>query len=109
MDPSGPGGTATFIGSTVPTVAAGWYTTSVPMSAANWTVADGTWAAVLGNVTEFKLQIEAVFTTGAFPGEVTGIDNVMLSPVPEPSTYALFASGLLGMGVITRRRSRQQA
>jgi len=29
--------------------------------------------------------------------------------VPEPSTYALFASGLVGMGMIARRRRNQQA
>jgi len=41
------------------------------------------------------------------------LDNVVLSaggdviaaPVPEPSTWALFAGGLLAMGSILRRRS----
>ncbi len=94
---SGPGGTATFIASTVPTVAAGWFPNSVPMLAENWTVTGGSWVDVLANVTEFKLQIEAVFTTAAFPGEVTGIDNVTLSPVPEPASLLLFGAGGLAL------------
>lgn len=41
-------------------------------------------------------------------------DNLMqeqlgFSPVPEPSTYALLATGLLGVGAIARRRRAQQA
>jgi len=36
-------------------------------------------------------------------------EQLGFSPVPEPSTYALFASGLLGMSVIARRRRSQQA
>lgn len=41
-------------------------------------------------------------------------DNLMqeqlgFSPVPEPSTYALLASGLLGVGAIARRRRALQA
>ncbi len=35
-----------------------------------------------------------------------GIDNFSLvsRPVPEPSTYALFAAGLIGIGALARRR-----
>lgn len=35
-------------------------------------------------------------------------EQLGFSAVPEPSTYALFASGLLGVGTITRRRRKQQ-
>jgi hypothetical protein len=43
-----------------------------------------------------------------------GDDNLMqeqlgFSPVPEPSTYALLASGLLGGGAIARRRRAKRA
>ena len=32
-------------------------------------------------------------------------DNVTITPVPEPTTYALLALGLAGIGLIARRRS----
>lgn len=41
-------------------------------------------------------------------GEFTTIDNVGVSAVPEPSTYALIA-GIFGLGVILRRRFRKTA
>ena len=34
-------------------------------------------------------------------------DLLVTTPVPEPSTYALFAAGLAGMGFVARRRSRR--
>ena len=40
----------------------------------------------------------------------TAIDNIRLdnaNPVPEPSTYALMALGLLGIGIMRRRQMRQ--
>ena len=34
-------------------------------------------------------------------------DFLVTTPVPEPSTYALFAAGLAGIGFVARRRSRR--
>lgn len=34
-------------------------------------------------------------------------DFMVTTPVPEPSTYALFAAGLAGIGFVARRRSRR--
>jgi len=34
----------------------------------------------------------------------TGVDDISLSAVPEPSTYALLATGLLVIGVFKQRR-----
>lgn len=34
-------------------------------------------------------------------------DNLVLTPVPEPSTYALALTGLLAVGVVARSRRRQ--
>ena len=36
-------------------------------------------------------------------------DVVFAPPVPEPSTYAMMAAGLLSMGFIARRRARLEA
>jgi hypothetical protein len=36
-------------------------------------------------------------------------EQLGFSPVPEPSTYALLASGLVGLGAVARRRRAQQA
>ena len=64
----------------------------------------------LGSATQARLQF---LSSG--PADSMGmlLDNVVLSaggdviaaPVPEPSTWALFAGGLLAMGSILRRRS----
>jgi PEP-CTERM motif-containing protein len=35
-----------------------------------------------------------------------GHDVALVSPIPEPSTYALLAAGLAGIAVITRRRRK---
>lgn len=35
------------------------------------------------------------------------VDNLSVSTVPEPSTYALMGAGLLALGVVARRRKRQ--
>ncbi len=40
------------------------------------------------------------------PGGSSGIFNAIGTPIPEPSTLLLLASGLVGMGALTRRRSR---
>lgn len=50
-----------------------WTTYSAPLDAASWGAAQPTWSAILANVTEIRLSVEAMF--GA---EVQGIDNVTL-------------------------------
>ena len=36
---------------------------------------------------------------------LTAFDNVAITPVPEPTTYALMMLGLAGIGMVARRRS----
>jgi hypothetical protein len=73
-------------------------------SASGWTTYTGSFTTVAGSD---HLTIEFDATTGANTGSVDqmGIDNVVLSTVPEPTTLSLAAMGLLG--VWTLRRSRK--
>jgi hypothetical protein len=73
-------------------------------SAGNWIHYSGSFTTVAGSD---HLFIECDATTGAAAGSVDqmGIDNVVLGPVPEPTTFSLAALGLLG--VWTLRRSRK--
>lgn len=46
-------------------------------------------------------------TTGGF-GTITSMTQVVTSPVPEPTTYAMFAVGLLAIGAMARRKAAAQ-
>lgn len=41
-------------------------------------------------------------------GTITSMTRVVTSPVPEPTTYAMFAVGLLALGAMTRRKAASQ-
>ena len=56
-----------------------------------------------------KLHMEFFESFDDYPGEFDGMWNygaltIEVTPVPEPSTYALMALGLLGLGAYARRR-----
>lgn len=59
-------------------------------------------ANALSNVT--ALRIRGEYVNGVV--ETTALDNVVLTPVPEPETYAMFLAGLGLMGAAARRRAR---
>ncbi len=46
------------------------------------------------------------FTSGATGSSGSVIDNVLVSAVPEPETYAMLLAGLGLMGVVARRRKQ---
>ena len=73
-------------------------------SASGWTTYTGSFTTVAG-IDHLTIEFDA--TTGANVGAMDqmGIDNVVLSVVPEPTTLSLTAMGLLG--VWTLRRSRK--
>jgi PEP-CTERM motif len=35
-----------------------------------------------------------------------GVDNIVFAPIPEPGTYGMMALGLVGIGLLMRRRQR---
>ena len=68
------------------------------------------WLARLSDVTTITHLnvLESNAKTGPV-GAVPRQDVVFATPVPEPSTYALMAAGLLSVGFIARRRAPRQA
>ncbi len=86
----GPGGSATFNSGIIAPIG-NWITITAIIDESAWSVNTGTWISLLADVTELRLQIENVFST-AFTPEITGIDNVTLSQVPEPPIFWGFIS-----------------
>ena len=82
-----------------------WTSYSVQLNASGWRLNDLSGAAasgsqlvaVLSNLSSLKIRAE--YQTGADTGK---LDNVTL--VPEPSTYAMFAAGILALSGLMRRR-----
>lgn len=82
-----------------------WKTYSATLDAATFTGQGGaSLADVLANLKSVTISAEA----GSGPVEVLGFDNIrVLAAVPEPSTWASMALGLMGLGAVVRRRERR--
>ena len=72
-------------------------------SAGGWTTYTGSFTTVAGSD---HLYIEFDATTGANSGSTDqmGVDNVVLTVVPEPATLTLAAMGMVGIWTFRRRR-----
>jgi hypothetical protein len=100
-----------FVGFPVGQTGTFTYNTTLQLSSLNLTTAQ------LANLQAFNAQIQSaqfgqdlnfyvnVHTTANPGGEIRG----QLAVVPEPSTYALLATGVAGLGAVARRRQRQTA
>lgn len=64
-----------------------------------------TWLGNLASTTNNSYTVWALDSIGK-PGHQ---DQVFAAPIPEPSTYAMLAGGLLCIGFFARRRSSRQA
>lgn len=63
----------------------------------------GAGATPTSNFYSVNLQTGAATLVGAI-GATGGVSGIAIAAVPEPGTWALFATGLFGLGVATRRR-----
>jgi hypothetical protein len=63
----------------------------VVLQPANWNTTSATFEAVLANITELRISVEALFGD-----EVQAIDNVTLAPGPTPASAVVAGAGCAG-------------
>jgi hypothetical protein len=80
-------------------VGKGWVHFEVPLDSANF---GSDLASVLGNVTSLKIRGEWINGT-----EQEGFDNVSVTAVPEPETWAMLLAGLGLLGFAARREKQK--
>ena len=95
-----------------------WTSYSIPLTASGWTgypggeqngvvpVTDAEFAFVMASLV--NIAVEADWHTG---DDNTGLDNVVLASggtpaIPEPSTWAMMITGLVGMAFLSPRGKR---
>lgn len=77
---------------------------NTPGPGSRWDVTGtGTWTDLLGGVTDLRIHME-LFSNSAMWDERTGVDNIVLSDIPEPATLTLLALG--GLAVLRKRRKQ---
>ena len=92
----GPGGIAVYQEPTVVPNVLVWRTVVAPLTENRWDLREGTWAALLSDVTRLDIRADLIGSSR----DITGLDNVFLG-VPEPATLCLLVAGAL---VVLRRR-----
>jgi len=89
---SGSGGSALWAGSR-PSGTTNWVHVEALLNEQDWRVNSGTWTELLSDVDLFLIRIEMV--TNSTASEITGIDNVRLTPIP--GAVWILGSGLIGL------------
>lgn len=74
-----------------PPPTASFQTFSMPLQPANWGVSSAVFDAILANVTEIRISVEALFGN-----EVQAIDNVILAPGANPASATPIGAGCDG-------------
>jgi hypothetical protein len=109
------GGLTIGVETTVLPNANGWTDYVVPFSVGGWRrltgvntygalVSETEFTGVLQNLT--ALLIKGEWATGADQVDLDAVSLSNVNVVPEPSAYALMATGLVGLGAMARRRRR---
>ena len=81
-----------------------WSTFSGPFNAAAFGTDQATWNSILSNITSLTVSMNGA--EEASGGREYGLDNFTLI-IPEPSTFALTALGLLSLAMMGRCRRRR--
>jgi hypothetical protein len=107
---SGPSADLVHLGRTV-AVDGTMTTFSFSLDDAGWSVIDAKndWASVSLGLTErvtMQVQIDGAVPVFGIDGGTIFVDNLSLTQVPEPSTYAAIAGGLALLGVALLRRRK---
>jgi hypothetical protein len=88
-----------------------WRSFGVTLNDAAWGGSSGQLAAVLGGLTGIRIVTDArqgpLVAGGG--GEWVGIDNVQVTPVPEPHEWAMMLAGLGVVAWAARRARRGEA
>ena len=95
---SGSGGSALWAGDR-PSGTTDWVHVEALLNEQDWNVNSGSWTDLLSDVDLFLIRIEMV--TNTFASEITGIDNVHLTPIP--GAVWLLGSGLIGLIGLSKR------
>ena len=66
----------------------------------NWVSHSTTFVSAGSNVLSFL----AVAPSGGLSDQIVGLDNVSVTAVPEPGTYAMLLAGLTAVGFVAKRR-----
>ena len=81
-----------------------WTTYTIDLVESEWNISRGSWGPMLENIDTLRFDMEHVARD-----ETTGLDNVLLAVIPEPSTVFLVLAGTLRLSLHTRRSTKRAA